>query len=208
VNYAVAGFVILNCKAKGAHAKILGVIAGHVGDHSRSATCWPSEKTIAELAGCTPRTVRRAIKELAEDGELSYVIHGGPPNREGERPNLYTVPERYQWDSVADKMSYEVKGLLESGNRESKMNKLETHDAYPDKMSATAETECWTCGQFHREGGVYCSNDCMNADLLPSWHKAQIKVKSHESGSDGAELLVQETVRERLTRLVTERQVA
>lgn len=111
MNYGVLGWVVTHCMAEKSDARVLAVIAGHAGDEG---VCWPSEDTIGELAGCDARTVRRAIKALAETDELSYVTSGGRPNAKGERPNLYTVPERYRRPALetrisgADKMSREA----------------------------------------------------------------------------------------------------
>jgi len=183
MNYGVLGWVVIHCMAAKSNAMVLAVIAGHAGDDGR---CWPSEDTIGALAGCDARTVRRAINALAEAGELSYVPSKGPPNAKGERPNLYTVPERYRRPAVetkmsaADKMSREVvkKDNIDSSKEASVSISIDTSvNTSPDKMSGTEDDHqpefrhavCHNCGKsfsFVQAGNdpqTTCSDACTTA---------------------------------------------
>lgn len=70
---------------------ILLVIADHASDEGDNA--WPSQKTIAERASCTIRTVQRCVNNLVADGYLRMEKHaGGSLNcRDDRRPHRYTI---------------------------------------------------------------------------------------------------------------------
>src|SRR5579875_996216 len=102
MNWAAAGWVTINCEASYAAAKVMGDIAGHVGVHPGDRTAHPSIPTIARLAKVDEKTVRRSIKALAKSDGLKWETNGGPPNPEGQRSNLYTVPERFSWEAIQE----------------------------------------------------------------------------------------------------------
>lgn len=51
-------------------AAIMGVLWAHVGNEEGEADAYPSSSTIARLARCTDRCVRKALKSLMESGEV------------------------------------------------------------------------------------------------------------------------------------------
>lgn len=104
MNWAAVGWVTINCEASYAAAKVMGVIAGHVGIHPGDRTAHPSIATIARLAKVDEKTVRRAINALVKSDGLEWETNGGPPNAEGQRSNLYTVPERFSWEAIQEAM--------------------------------------------------------------------------------------------------------
>jgi hypothetical protein len=58
------------------------------------ARCWPSQGWIAERCRISERTVRRAVTELEELGELRVNKYGGPPidGQPGRRTHSYELP--------------------------------------------------------------------------------------------------------------------
>ena len=70
---------------------ILLVIADHASDEGDNA--WPSQKTIADRASCSIRTVQRTVNELVRGGWLRMEKGaGGSVNcREDRRPHRYTI---------------------------------------------------------------------------------------------------------------------
>ena len=75
--------VLENSKTKGAQRLILLVIAEHA---DRSGIAWPSVETIARLANCSGRFVKRTIAKL-DAGELVLERGGGRG-----RSNRYRIP--------------------------------------------------------------------------------------------------------------------
>jgi DNA-binding IscR family transcriptional regulator len=65
------------CNLSGTSFKVLAVILIHY--NRKSCFCYPTEKTIALLAGISTRQCKRAIQELADKGFLT--IERGKPNR-------------------------------------------------------------------------------------------------------------------------------
>lgn len=87
------------------HAKlVLIALADHAGDDGTNA--WPSQKTMAEYAGASDRTVRRKLEELEEDGwirrgDQTIVAH----LRGDRRPVVWDLgyaPQRPAADDIDD----------------------------------------------------------------------------------------------------------
>lgn len=55
---------------------------------SESQQCWPKANRIAEIVGCSQRTVYRAVHELAEGG---YILIGKKEFTPTRRVNIYTL---------------------------------------------------------------------------------------------------------------------
>ena len=75
--------VLERSKTKGAQRLILIVIADHA---DREGIAWPSVQTIARLANCSERFVKKTIKKL-KSGELIIEKGGGRG-----RSNRYRIP--------------------------------------------------------------------------------------------------------------------
>ena len=70
---------------------VLLVIADHASDEGDNA--WPSQRTIAERASCTIRTVQRCVNNLVKAGYLTMEkgAGGSATCRDDRRPHLYTI---------------------------------------------------------------------------------------------------------------------
>ena len=95
-------------KAKGTTRLVALAIADHASDDGKNA--WPSVARLAQMCACSEATVRRAIKELQDLGEL-HVEHqaGGPRDmRDDRRPNRYTM----RCPQIVDKYVDGVSGVI------------------------------------------------------------------------------------------------
>lgn len=153
--YALCGHAMMTCPEEltPAQARVLGVLAGY-SSLTDNGTCWPTYQTIADRARCSTKSVQRAITALVNAGQLRCKVHGGPTNSEGERPNLYVVPETYRnvysltarpmdlrSDSDVDKMSTEEERVnIDTDKTTDKSKTKNTNTSSEDKMS-TSESE-------------------------------------------------------------------
>jgi len=73
---------------------ILLAIADHASDDGSDA--WPSIETLAKKCRLSERTIQRAIKSLAERGQIRVGRQQGGPSYLGprQRPNVYTIVMR------------------------------------------------------------------------------------------------------------------
>ena len=76
--------VIHHSKASPTARHVLTIIAWY----DTESGAWPSQETIAEKTGLTTRTVKRAIAELLDIGEIDVIANQGGSNG-GRRSNLY-----------------------------------------------------------------------------------------------------------------------
>lgn len=78
-------------QAKGMTRLVALAIADHASDDGSNA--WPAVSRLAAMCLCSESTVRRAIRELVELGELRVETQAGGPRdlRDDRRPNRYTV---------------------------------------------------------------------------------------------------------------------
>jgi MarR-like DNA-binding transcriptional regulator SgrR of sgrS sRNA len=83
VSIEAVRWVLERSKTKGAQRLILLVIAEHA---DSTGIAWPSVETIARLANCSERFVKRTIKKL-DSGELVLERGGGRG-----RSNRYRIP--------------------------------------------------------------------------------------------------------------------
>lgn len=80
--------VLNHSQASGTARAVLTAIAWHIGEHPEEG-CFPSQKRIAELSGCSKRQVQRAIEKLAELNELQVASHDGSGYRPDRITNRY-----------------------------------------------------------------------------------------------------------------------
>lgn len=80
-------WVLENSRSEGNARLALISIANHADKYGRGA--FPSQQTIGSEARCSTRTVRRAIEELRDLGELRWLEHGGRGKR--RRSHLYWI---------------------------------------------------------------------------------------------------------------------
>lgn len=92
-------------KAKGTTRLVALAIADHASDDGKNA--WPSVARLAQMCACSEATVRRAIKELRDLGELHIETQAGGPRdmRDDRRPNRYTVRCPQAGDKYTDGVS-------------------------------------------------------------------------------------------------------
>lgn len=67
----------------------LSVLLALAGRANKENVCWPSHELLADDAGCSPRTVRNALKTLGELGLVSWDTRKN--ERGGNESNLYTL---------------------------------------------------------------------------------------------------------------------
>jgi DNA-binding transcriptional regulator YhcF (GntR family) len=90
VSVEALAIVLHHSRAKSATSKLVLVgIANHDGDGGS----WPAVATLALYAGCSPRTVQRAVDELERLGEIRRVVQAGGTRHTADhrRPNLYEI---------------------------------------------------------------------------------------------------------------------
>lgn len=105
----VVGTILKNSKACGNSRLVLIVIGDCARDDGTGA--WPSIKTIANRAGISERTTQRAIRELAELGELQIGENEGPKGA-----HLYSVlMEGLEGDNLAWGVTRKTRGGVKSG---------------------------------------------------------------------------------------------
>jgi hypothetical protein len=71
--------------------KLVLVALAHFYDDDGKYGAWPSQATLARMANCSERTARRAIKELAEAGEIDVLLHQGVGADPQRRTNRYRI---------------------------------------------------------------------------------------------------------------------
>lgn len=87
----VISWVWDNSQAEGSELLVLLAIADSADDDGTNA--WPAISTVAKRARISERSAQRAIKRLAESGELSVETQAGgnESTRADRRPNRYTI---------------------------------------------------------------------------------------------------------------------
>ena len=83
MSFEAVRHVLENSKTKGAQRLILVVVAEHA---DKNGLAWPSIETIARLANCSERFVKKTISELKSE-ELTIERGGGRG-----RSNRYRIP--------------------------------------------------------------------------------------------------------------------
>lgn len=93
--------VLHHSQSSGTARAVLTAIAWHIGEHPEEG-CYPSQKRLAELSGCSKRQVQRAIEKLNESGELLVASHDGAGYRPDRITNRYwlTIECPEQCDST------------------------------------------------------------------------------------------------------------
>ena len=125
------------------YKSVLHVLSAYM-EISRSMTCWPSEETIAEDAGCSSREVRRCTSELSKAGILSL----GWKSRRSKQ---------YTWTATPDYLSGNT-GLLvlrvvtrKRVERTHLFGQPVCHDCGQHPASAGPGTPCLTCIRSRRQ---------------------------------------------------------
>lgn len=77
-------------KSRGTARAVLTAIAWHIGEHPEEG-CYPSQKRLAEMSGCSKRQVQRAIEALKELQEIEVHDHAGVGYRHDRITNRYWV---------------------------------------------------------------------------------------------------------------------
>jgi hypothetical protein len=82
--------VLHHSQASGTARAVLTAIAWHIGEYAEEG-CYPSQKRLAELSGCSKRQVQRAIEKLIELSELQVASHDGSGYRPDRITNRYWI---------------------------------------------------------------------------------------------------------------------
>ena len=82
--------VLHHSRAIGTSKVILLGLAWHM-NADPELGCWPSQHVLAEYANTTIRQVRRALKLLAEIGEIEIATHAGEGTRFDRITNRYYI---------------------------------------------------------------------------------------------------------------------
>lgn len=77
--------VLHHSQSSGSARAVLTAIAWHIGEHPEEG-CYPSQKRLAELSGCSKRQVQRALEKLHDLNEIIIASHDG----DGYRPDRIT----------------------------------------------------------------------------------------------------------------------
>jgi len=80
--------VLNHSQASGTARAVLTAVAWHIGEYPEEG-CFPSQKRLAELSGCSKRQVQRAIEKLVELKELQVASHDGSGYRSDRITNRY-----------------------------------------------------------------------------------------------------------------------
>jgi hypothetical protein len=80
--------VMHHSKSSGTARAVLLSIAWHIGEHPEEG-CFPSQKRLAQLSGCSKRQAQRAIDKLEESLELIVASHDGSGYRADRITNRY-----------------------------------------------------------------------------------------------------------------------
>jgi hypothetical protein len=75
-------------QSTGTARAVLIAIAWHIGEHPEEG-CYPSQKRLAELSGCSKRQVQRAIDKLHDLNEITIASHDGNGFRSDRITNRY-----------------------------------------------------------------------------------------------------------------------
>lgn len=82
--------VLHHSAASGTARAVLTALAWHIGEYPEEG-CYPSQKRLAELSGCSKRQVQRALEKLAELNEIQIASHDGAGYRADRITNRYWV---------------------------------------------------------------------------------------------------------------------
>jgi hypothetical protein len=80
--------VLHHSKSSGTPRAVLTALAWHIGEHPEEG-CYPSQKRLAELSGCSKRQVQRALEKLHELKEIIIQSHDGQGYRSDRITNRY-----------------------------------------------------------------------------------------------------------------------
>lgn len=80
--------VMHHSKSSGTSRAVLLALAWHIGEHPEEG-CYPSQKRLAELSGCSKRQVQRALDKLQELDEIIIHSHDGHGYRADRITNRY-----------------------------------------------------------------------------------------------------------------------
>ena len=80
--------VLNHSQAQGTARAVLTAVAWHIGEYPEEG-CFPSQKRLAELSGCSKRQVQRAIEKLIELNEIQVASHDGVGYRSDRITNRY-----------------------------------------------------------------------------------------------------------------------
>lgn len=90
MGYKAVSAVLAHSQAQST-TKLVLVALAHFYDDDGNFGAWPSQALLARLANCTERSVRRALKELADSGEIDVQVHGGVGHDPQRRTNRYWI---------------------------------------------------------------------------------------------------------------------
>ena len=71
--------------------KLVLVALAHFYDDEGRYGAYPSQKTLSLMANCDERTVRRALADLADMGEIDILLHQGVGMNPWQRTNRYRI---------------------------------------------------------------------------------------------------------------------
>lgn len=80
--------VLHHSKSHGTARAVLTAIAWHIGQDPEDG-CYPSQRTLAYMAGVSPRQVQRALEKLEELQEIEVAVHNGQGFRTDRITNRY-----------------------------------------------------------------------------------------------------------------------
>lgn len=80
--------VLHHSTSRGTARAVLTAIAWHIGQDPEDG-CYPSQKTLAYMAGVSTRQVQRALQQLEEIQEIEIAVHNGQGFRTDRITNRY-----------------------------------------------------------------------------------------------------------------------
>lgn len=80
--------VLHHSQATGTARAVLTAVAWHIGEYPEEG-CYPSQKRLAELSGCSKRQVQRALEKLEQLQEITIASHDGTGYRADRITNRY-----------------------------------------------------------------------------------------------------------------------
>jgi hypothetical protein len=86
--------------------RVLGVISGHDQFNANGQGCWASNRRVAELIGCHPKSASRAIRWLIKHGYLKDL--GAPPGKQRGRRRRFLSVIYNEADVTAFKVTAQV----------------------------------------------------------------------------------------------------
>lgn len=134
---------------------------------SDTGECWPSRATLAREAGCSPKSVDRALRELRDVGALSW--HARFRGGDGTTPqtsNLFVI-HRVKWTQESNPLDTRDQGPLDTRD----YPPLDTGDALTRTKSELDPSEPETLALVP-DGPPVPSSAVRVAEVFDAWQRA------------------------------------